>query len=318
MPYDETVPEESYGKRLWQHLRALRFRRCHLPAMFAGLFLLVFFGYVAQRLALRELEHEGIEVKAIGRETPLDFGVPYETLTLPLEGRLLQARLVRGSNATSRAILIFHGNGEAISDWSRVQALLHDAGLSSMVFDYSGFGNSTGEPSVAHLREDSLAAYRAFVQNLPAAQARYVIGHSLGNAVMLDVLPALQPKPTGVVVHAGFTSAREMAIQTGLAAPWLASFLPNLWDNEAAMAKNVPIALVMHSDADEVIPQEMGVRLAAAAGPRAHFLRLHALKHDSLYQESTPQEWRPIIDFVQGPAPSDASLRLAVAGATIP
>ncbi len=318
MPYGETVPEAFYGKRLARHLRPFRFRRSRLLAIVVGSFLLVVCGYVAQRLTLRELEHEGIEVKAMGRETPLDFGVPYEALTIPVEGRLLQARLVRGSSAASRAILVFHGNGEAVSDWSRVQALLHAAGLSSMVFDYSGFGNSTGEPSVAHLREDGLAAYRAFVEKLPAAQARYVIGHSLGNAVMLDVLPALQPKPNGVVIHAGFTSAREMAIQAGLAAPWLARILPNLWDNEAAMAKNVPIALVMHSDADEVIPQEMGARLAAAAGPRAHFLRLHALKHDSLYQESTPQEWRPIIDFVQGPSSSDASLRLAGAGAAVP
>lgn len=318
MLYDETVRAESYGKNDGQHFRAFRFRRCHLRAVVAGSLLLVLCGYIAQQLALRELEHEGIEVKAAGPETPLDFGVPYETLTLPVEGRLLQARLVRGNSATSRAILIFHGNGESVSDWARVQALLHHAGLSSMVFDYSGFGNSTGEPSVVHLREDSVAAYRAFVRKLPAAQARYVIGHSLGNAVMLDVLPALQPKPTGVVVHAGFTSAREMAIQTGLAPPWLARFLPNLWDNEAAMAKNVPSTLVMHSDADQVIPQEMGVRLTAAAGPRAHFVRLHALQHDSLYQESTPQEWKPIIDFVERPVPSDASPRLAVAGAAVP
>ncbi len=109
-----------------------------------------------------------------------------------------------------------------------------------------------------------------------------------------------------------------MAIQTGLAAPWLASFLPDLWDNEAAMAQNVPMTLVMHSDADEVIPQEMGVRLAAAAGRRAHFLSLHAIKHDALYQESTPQELQPIIDFVKGSESSDASPRLAVAGPAHP
>ncbi len=318
MPHDETATDQSYGKRLLRLLRAFRLRRYRPLAMVAGSFLLVICGYGVEQLTIRKLEHEGIEVRPMGRETPLDFGASYETLALPVGGRLLQARLVRGSSATSRAVLIFHGNGEAVSDWSRVQALLHAAGLSSMVFDYSGFGNSTGTPTVDHLREDGLAAYRAFVEQLPAAQARYVIGHSLGNAVMLDVLPALQPKPAGVVVHAGFTSAREMAIQTGLAAPWLVSFLPDLWDNEAAMARNVPITLVMHSDADEVIPQEMGVRLAAAAGRRAHFLSLHAIKHDALYQESTPQELQPIIDFVKGTGPSDASPRLAVAGPVHP
>ena len=313
MRHGESIADESGGKRICRPVRAFRPGRKRLLIMVAVAFLLVICGYAAQQLTLRELEHEGIEVKAMGRDTPLDFGSPYETLMLPVEGRLLQARLVRGASATSRAVLIFHGNGEAISDWSHVQALLRAAGLSSMVFDYSGFGNSTGTPSVAHLREDGLAAYRAFVEKLPAAQARYVIGHSLGNAVMLDVLPALQPEPAGVIVHAGFTSAREMAIQTGLAAPWLANCLPDLWDNEAAMARNAPTTLVMHSDADEVIPQEMGMRLAAAAGRRARFLGLHASKHDALYQESTPQEMQPIIDFVKGSGSFDASSRLAVA-----
>jgi alpha-beta hydrolase superfamily lysophospholipase len=257
-------------------------------------------GLAARQLALGELERQGIEIKALGRETPLDFGAPYETLTLPVNGRLVQARTVQADTATSRAVLIFHGNGESISDWSHVQASLRAVGIASMVFDYSGFGDSTGTPSVAHLREDAQAAYRAFVEQWPQAGARYVLGHSLGNAVLLDVLPALRPGPAGVVVHAGFTSAREMATQTGLAAPWLAALLPDLWDNEAAIANPGPATLVMHSEADEVIPPQMGLRLAEAAGPRARFVGLRGIRHDSLYQEAEAEEWQPIVNFIHG------------------
>ncbi len=270
--------------------------------------MLAFLGYAAQQFAVHELEREGIEVKALGRETPLDFGAPFDTLSLQVNGRLLQARVVPASTTTSRAVLIFHGNGESISDWSRVQANLRTVDIASMVFDYSGFGDSTGTPSVTHLHEDAMAAYRAFVEQWPQAQARYVLGHSLGNAVMLDVLPGLDPKPAGVVVHAGFTSAREMATQTGLAAPWLAAVLPDLWDNELAMASQGPDTLVMHSDADEVIPLQMGRRLAEAAGPRARFVALHGMKHDSLHEDAAAEQWQPIIDFVNGGGPGSGTL----------
>ncbi len=275
------------GSRVW--LRAFV-----LALLLAGL------GLFARQLAVHELEVEGIEVKALGRENPMDFGVPFQTLALPMQGRVLQARLVAADQPTAHAVLIFHGNGESISDWARVQAHLHDAGIASMVFDYSGFGSSTGTPSVVHLHEDARAAYRAFVAQWPQARARYVLGHSLGNAVMLEVLPELRPALAGVVVHAGFTSAREMATRTGLASPWLAQLLPDLWDSETAMVRRGPPMLVMHSDADEVIPPQMGQRLADAAGARAHFVGLRGFRHDSLYQDVAAEQWQPIIDFIRG------------------
>jgi fermentation-respiration switch protein FrsA (DUF1100 family) len=120
---------------------------------------------------------------------------------------------------------------------------------------------------------------------------------------MLDVLPGLQPALAGVVVHAGFTSAREMATRTGLASPWLARLLPDLWGSENAMVRQGPPMLVMHSDADEVIPPQMGHRLADAAGARAHFVGLRGFRHDSLYEDVAAEEWQPIIDFVGGGSP---------------
>ena len=269
----------------------------------AAALLLALLALAARQYAVQELEAEGIEVKALGRETPQDFGVSFQMLALPVQDRVLQAHLVAANEPTARAVLIFHGNGESISDWARVQARLHAVGIASMVFDYSGFGGSTGTPSVVHLREDAQAAYQAFVAQWPQAQARYVLGHSLGNAVMLDLLPDLQPSLAGVVVHAGFTSAREMATRTGLAPPWLAPLLPDLWNSETAMVRQGPPMLVMHSDADEVIPPQMGQRLAAAAGARAHFVALRGFRHDSLYEDVAAEEWQPIIDFVSGGNP---------------
>ena len=279
--------------------RALRAPRLWHRLLPFALCLVALLAYAGQQGVLRQLEREGIETKAMGRETPQDFGVPFESLSLPVNGRVLQARVVRSASPSDRAILIFHGNGEAISDWSLAQARLQAAGVSSMVFDYSGFGDSTGQATVDHLREDAYRAYQAFLAALPQASARYVMGHSLGNAVMLDAVAGLQPSPAGIIVHAGFTSARDMAVQEGLVPPWMSRLLPDPWDNEARMAQKGPAILVLHSDRDEVISPAMGARLAKAAGHRASFVLLSGPRHDSVYQDFPSLIWQPILAFMQ-------------------
>lgn len=259
---------------------------------FAGL-------HLAQWLVVHELEAEAIETKALGSETPAQFGAAYETLRLPVGDGTVEARLVQPADPTAPAVLVFHGNGEAVSDWSRVQALLFRAGVGSMVFDYGGFGASVGTPSVERMRADAQAAYTAWLQRTPQARSHVLVGHSLGNAVMLDAVPLLRPAPSGVVVHAGFTSAREFAVRERLVSPLLAQLLPDLWDNAAALARPGPEVLVLHGEQDDVIPAEMGRRLAQAAGARARFQAFAGLGHDQFYLDPTAQEWNPVIAFAQ-------------------
>lgn len=43
------------------------------------------------------------------------------------------------------AVLLCHGIGETVQHWSAVQALFHDQGVGSLIFNYSGYGRSTGQ-----------------------------------------------------------------------------------------------------------------------------------------------------------------------------
>jgi Serine aminopeptidase, S33 len=42
------------------------------------------------------------------------------------------------------ALLICHGIGETVADWFTVQTFLAEHGVASLVFDYAGYGKSTG------------------------------------------------------------------------------------------------------------------------------------------------------------------------------
>ena len=254
-----------------------------------------------QAWLLDRLEREAFELKADGAQTPAAFGAPYRDLPLSVGNRVIQTRLVLAPSASSKglALMIFHGNGESISDWAQVQARLRSAGVSSMVFDYSGFGNSSGKPTPHAMHEDALAAYGQLRLSLPQGSHICILGHSLGNAVLLDSLADLQPPPRAVVIHSGFTSARAFVVFNGMASTWVANFLPDIWDNTERIAHVRQPVLVMHSDADEVIPMAMGLSLAKAAGAKARFVRIAHLSHDALYQQPQDLEWGPILRFCQ-------------------
>lgn len=300
--HTSTLPKSRAGRS-----GAPRWLRLLVPSLLCAALLAVPALHWAQASIIQLLEEQAIEIKAMGAETPAQFGVPFEELRLAVAGRTLGGRIVHAAMADAPAVLIFHGNGEAVSDWAQVQARLYRAGVSSMVFDYSGFGNSTGKPGVQRMREDALAAYAEWMRATPAAGSHVLIGHSLGNAVMLDVAPRLRPAPSGLVVHSGFSSAREFAVRAGLVSPVVSRMLPDLWDNEAALRLPGPAVLVLHSDHDEVIPVAMGQRLAQAGGTRAHYQPVAGIAHDEFYQQPSAQEWDPILSFV---ASSAAARRL--------
>ncbi len=84
------------------------------------------------------------------------------------------------------------------------------SGLSLFLFDYRGFGKSTGRPSEKGLNKDGLAACTYLEEKEKIALERIVLhGHSIGAAVAIEV--ALQKKVRGLVIESAFTSTKDMA-----------------------------------------------------------------------------------------------------------
>jgi alpha-beta hydrolase superfamily lysophospholipase len=193
-----------------------------------GLFVLVlvvvFFGI--RRFAFVAVERNGLITAPNGPETPETFGAPYQQLSIVSGDRKLDATLVRAPGDTAPALLIFHGTAEAVSFWADTQALLYRHGITSMVFDYSGFGRSTGRATAAHLEEDADSAYAEFVRRVGPRTRHYVLGYSLGTGVALDAVQRFAPAPSGVVFMASYSSARDGAVAFGLIPRWATFLLP--------------------------------------------------------------------------------------------
>jgi len=250
-------------------------------------------------LLYRAVEREAFMPSPIGTLTPDDLGVVSRQFTFHSGDRTLQASWVPAAQPGAPALAVFHGDEESLADWAPVQALLHAGGISSFVFDYSGYGSSTGTPSVRRLREDALAAYLQFREAASDASRHYVMGYSLGSGVLLDVVASLQPQPDGVVVGAGFSSARAAAVATGLVSRWIAWALPDPWNNIARVRKvKLPVMLV-HSRLDATIPFRHMQHMARAIPGPSRLVVFEQLPHNAAIEPAFMKTfWAPVTRYL--------------------
>ncbi|GAB3109361.1 alpha/beta hydrolase [Cupriavidus yeoncheonensis] len=266
---------------------------------------------LARRVLFRALEREAFVTPT---SAPPEPDLPEATLrhsTFRSGNRLLHAAYAPAAQRQAPALMVCHGDDECLSDWAPVQAMLSHSGISTFVFDYSGYGASSGRPTVSHLREDACAAYRAFLAATPDATRHYVLGHSLGSGVLLDVARGFMPAPDGAIIASGFSSAREAAVQTGRVPPRLAWLLPDPWNNAARMRRLELPLLLVHSRADEVLPLAHAERLAQAASNLQELVLFDGMPHDAaILPDYMDAFWAPVIAFMLAPAGAHAGARL--------
>lgn len=230
--------------------------------------------------------------------TPADVGLGFERVAVHSGPRTLDAFVVRAESScpTRTAVLIFHGRGETVADWIKVQRRLHDGCVSSMVFDYSGHGRSSPPGTIDNLNADAVAAYGAFRKEF-APERRCLLSHSMGGGPMLHAATQPGVTPDCVVIASPFSSLREIAVHGGMPR-WFSVFMPDVWDN-VENAKELKARLLwLHSRSDKTIPWELGKAVYdAKQGPKAAVV-LDGFNHNAIYVSTPPQIFNPIIAFV--------------------
>ena len=178
-------------------------------------------------------------------------------------------------------IIYFHGNGGNISNVGWLGESLAKRGFSVLLFDYRGYGLSSGETlDEEDLYLDGEAAWEFVVNEKKAAPASVVLyGQSLGTAIAAET--ATRCRAGALILESGFSSASSLA-ETAL--PWLPRFLHVLGRNRFESARKlgslrIPV-LVSHGDPDEVIPTSEGRALFAAANEPKQFLIVPGAGHN--------------------------------------
>lgn len=209
----------------------------------------------------------------LARHAPNARLVPYRTADgIPLEGIIVAA----ASRAEAR-LLYFHGNAESAAQNLPLAEDLAKSGVETFLAEYRGYSGLPGRPSEAGLYRDGEAALAALrgtrVDDVPLVFA----GRSLGSGVAVEL--ALRRPPRLLILISPFTSLVDMG--RTLVGPLAPGLVPDRFDNLSKVAALTCPVVIVQGTRDEVVPFEMGRRLAAA-GRNVRFIPLEGRTHNDL------------------------------------
>ena len=185
-------------------------------------------------------------------ETPAARGFDYRDLSIETDdGERLHGWWVPATGAPIASLLVCHGNGGNIGDRVLLAELLIGVGFDVLLFDYRGYGQSTGKPDEEGTYRDARAALSALQDEARDATVVY-LGESLGGAIALEL--ALEEPPATLVLQSTFTSVRDMASEHYPFLPKAA--VPDAYPSKERIGRLKAPLLVVHGECDEIIPVE--------------------------------------------------------------
>jgi uncharacterized protein len=211
-------------------------------------------------------------------------------LTLPSGAELVERREADG--ATFRGVylrardaepvlVMLHGNGESVEHAVPAAVAFAARGFGVLLVEYRGYGVSTdsGPPTEEGLYRDGAAALEFLSEAGVPAERIVLWGTSLGTGVASKL--AADGYGARLVLVSPYTSIAELAARD---APYLPTSLI-VRDRFDTLSRAVHIhapTLVVHGDLDEVVPFDMGQRVARAIHGAA-FIEVAGGHHGDLY-----------------------------------
>jgi pimeloyl-ACP methyl ester carboxylesterase len=191
-------------------------------------------------------------------------------------------------------VLYFGGNAEEVS-WMLEAARAETSGVSWLLLDYRGYGQSEGSPSEKALVADALALYdhAAALPGIDASRI-YAFGRSLGSGVAVAL--AAQRRLAGLILATPYDSLVAVAKRHYWYVPvdWL---LRHRFDAIALAPRQRTPLLCLIAGRDEVIPAEHAERLYAAWGGPKTKSRLEEAGHNTT--DAHPRFWPSIREFLK-------------------
>jgi fermentation-respiration switch protein FrsA (DUF1100 family) len=228
------------------------------------------------------------------QRTPADHGAAFDAATLATaDGEQLRAWTLTHPQPRAR-IVYFHGNGGNLSVWAPILAGVWRRGYEVRAIDYRGYGASSGRPTERGLYRDVDATVEWAHAAKPGVPIIYW-GRSLGST--MAAYGATRRRPDGLILESGFRDAWSL-LRASPPMAFLSLFSSYRFPTAAfANAARCPV-LVVHGDADGVIPFAAGRALFEAISEPKQFVELRGGDHNDLVPADASRYWSAIDDFI--------------------
>ncbi len=228
--------------------------------------------------------------------TPAEIGLDFEEVRITTADRNELHGWYVASGAGAPTVLFCHGNAGNIShrlDWLEI---FHDMGLAVFLFDYRGFGRSSGTPDEQGTYLDAQAAWD-YLTNTKRHSPRsiVIVGESLGGPIAANL--AKDVSPGALVLASTFTSAPDLAGNFYWYFPVRLLSRFHYPTAEYVARVHAP-TLVIHSRTDDIVPFSHAEAIFRRANEPKQLLEIHG-DHNSALLVSRQQIAEGIERFLE-------------------
>jgi fermentation-respiration switch protein FrsA (DUF1100 family) len=182
-------------------------------------------------------------------------GVTYEDVFFPAlnDDNVLHGWYFQKQGAR-KTVLLSHGIGGNVSSRIDLVHMYLQAGVSVFIYDYQGYGRSTGKASLKNVVNDGKAAYNYLTQQRGISPSNLVLaGESLGTGVTCSLIK--QVKAAAMILQSPFSSLAkrvEEVVPFLNRRDWLSP--ANGLANDEALRSPHPPLLIVHGELDTTVP----------------------------------------------------------------
>jgi uncharacterized protein len=212
------------------------------------------------------------------------------------DGAELHVRF-HASTQNAATVLLFHGNGEVVSDYDETAKNYAACGANLAVADFRGYGKSTGTPTLRSLVLDADTVLEALKAR--GVGTLFVMGRSIGAVCAAALYAKQDPAITGFMWESGVVDLNGLVHRRGLDVParWTEKELQTFDARTKLRAGNQPM-LMIHGERDATITVAEARSAYDALSTRNKTFELIAGRgHNDLSHEAS--YWDAIAAFVK-------------------
>ena len=204
--------------------------------------------------------------------TPEANGWDYLDVLCEVDGERTTGWYIYAASPARGTLLFSHGNAGNMADRLESISIFRDLGFDVLVYDYGGYGESTGRPSEQRCYNDIRAMWRYLLEERGIPEKRIILfGRSLGAGPACQL--ATEVEAAAVVLESAFVSVPEMASKLYPLFP-VSKLVKHRFDNGSNIGRIRSPLLQIHSPDDTLIPFHHGQVLFEKAPEPKTFLQI--------------------------------------------
>ena len=192
-----------------------------------------------------------------------------------------------------KTLIYFHGNAGSLEN--RIHKLNHfqDMNINFLIIAWRGFSGNNGKPSEQGLYEDGKSAINWITEKQVDEKNIILYGESLGTGVATHL--AQNKNFAGIILETPFTSMIDAAKKFYPYIP-VKLLLKDKFENKKNIKNiNSPI-LVMHGEADQIVPFSMGKKIYEIANEPKYSYFTKYDNHMMEYDENLLKALKSFLD----------------------